>query len=77
MAIAANRFPGIYAALAWRPEVAVLAKAHNNANILVLPAEYLDTTLVLAIVAAWVHTTFLNGRHAERIAQIDSHSKLV
>lgn len=71
MSIAANRFKGIRAALAWNEEVARQSKEDDNANILVLPADYITNETALAMVTAWVAARFKGGRYAERVAQID------
>lgn len=71
MSIAANRTPGIYAALVWNPEVARASKEDDNANVLVLPADYISEVQMLAIVTAWLGATFKGGRYQERIDMID------
>jgi len=72
MAIAANRFPKIYAGLAWNEEIARLAKEDDNVNVLVLPADYLLNDQMVAMVKAWRDAQFNEGRYAKRIAMIDS-----
>jgi ribose 5-phosphate isomerase B len=72
MAIAANRYAGIYAALVWTEELALKAREHDNANILVLPADYITAEQAVAMVNAWVLATFEGGRHQHRIDQIDA-----
>lgn len=72
MAIAANRFVGIYAALVWSPETARLSKEHDNANILVLPADFITDTDAVLCVQAWLGATFLGGRHQRRLEEIDA-----
>jgi ribose 5-phosphate isomerase B len=71
MSYAANRWPGVRAAVAWRPEVAVLARQHNDANVLVLPARFLSVGEGAAILRAWLETPFEGGRHARRVAKIE------
>jgi ribose 5-phosphate isomerase B len=71
MSYAANRWPGVRAAVAWRPEVAVLARQHNDANVLVLPARFLSAEEGAAILRAWLETPFEGGRHARRVAKIE------
>ena len=70
MSIAANRHPKIRAALCLTPEFARLARAHNDANILVLPARFLDATQTLAIIEVFLHTSFEGGRHLARINKL-------
>lgn len=71
MSIAANRFKGVYAALAWNEDIARHARAHNNANILVLPADYLSSEQALALITAWLDTEFLGGHYASRLRDLD------
>lgn len=72
MSIAANRHPGIYAALVWNQEVARVSKEDDNANVLVLPADFISEVEMLAIVTAWLGATFKGGRYQERLAMIDT-----
>ena len=71
MSIAANRHPGIYAALVWNQEVARASKEDDNANVLVLPADFISEVQMLAMVTAWLGVTFKGGRYQERIDMID------
>ena len=71
MAYAANRHPGVRAAVAWNPEVARLARAHNDANILVLPARFVNEQEGVAILRAWLAESFEGGRHQRRIQKIE------
>ncbi|MDE5836949.1 MAG: ribose 5-phosphate isomerase B, partial [Paramuribaculum sp.] len=57
-----NKHQGIRAALCWAPELAKLAKEHNNANILVLPARFIETELALKTVETFLDTPFEGGR---------------
>ncbi|MCS7082194.1 MAG: ribose 5-phosphate isomerase B [Bacteroidetes bacterium] len=66
----ANKVPGIRAALAWNPELARLARAHNNANILCLPARFITDEEAIAIARAWLEAAFEGGRHARRIEKV-------
>lgn len=65
-----NKHQGIRSALCWNVEFAKLARAHNNANVLVLPARFIEPALALAIVDAFLATPFDGGRHERRIAKI-------
>ncbi|MDE6048799.1 MAG: ribose 5-phosphate isomerase B [Paramuribaculum sp.] len=65
-----NKHQGIRAALCWAPELAKLAKEHNNANILVLPARFIDPEVALKTVEVYLDTPFEGGRHERRIAKI-------
>lgn len=71
MSIAANRHRGIYAALAWLPEIARHARQADNANVLVLPADYVSNEQALAIVQAWLSAEFAGGRYAQRLTMLD------
>jgi ribose 5-phosphate isomerase B len=71
MSYAANRHAGVRAAVAWTPEVAGLARAHNDANILVLPARFVSEQEGIAILRAWLDTPYEGGRHGRRIAKIE------
>jgi ribose 5-phosphate isomerase B len=71
MSYAANRHHGVRAAVAWTPEIAALARQHNDANVLVLPARFVDAETARAILGAWLDTPFEGGRHERRIAKIE------
>jgi ribose 5-phosphate isomerase B len=70
----ANRYPQVRAALAWNVEIARLARAHNDANVLCLPARFLQPHEAEAIVETFLTTAFEGGRHERRIAQINPSS---
>jgi ribose 5-phosphate isomerase B len=70
IAITLNKHQGIRAALCWTPELARLARQHNNANVLVLPARFIPAELALEIVDTFLNTEFEGGRHERRIAKI-------
>lgn len=65
-----NKHQGIRAALCWTPELARLARAHNNANVLVLPARFISPEVAISIVDAFMSTEFEGGRHQNRIDKI-------
>lgn len=65
-----NKHQGIRAALCWTVELARLARAHNDANVLVLPARFIEPSDALPIVDMFLSTPFEGGRHARRIAKI-------
>lgn len=65
-----NKHQGIRAALCWTPELARLARAHNDANVLVMPARFIEPEVALAIVDAFLDTEFDGGRHQRRIDKI-------
>ena len=70
MAIAANKVPGIRAAVAWNEEIARLAREHNNANVLALAARYTSSEENDKIVRAWLGAHFDGGRHQRRVDKI-------
>ena len=65
-----NKHQGIRAALCWTAELAQLARAHNDANVLVLPARFIAPELALEIVEVFISTPFDGGRHQRRIDKI-------
>ncbi|MCC8118516.1 MAG: ribose 5-phosphate isomerase B [Bacteroidales bacterium] len=65
-----NKHQGIRAAICWNVELAKLARQHNDANVLVLPARFIEPTLAIEIVEAFLNTDFEGGRHARRIAKM-------
>ncbi len=71
MSYAANRHPYVRAAVAWTPEIAELARKHNDANVLVLPARFVSQQDGLDILAAWLNTAFEGGRHERRVEKIE------
>ena len=71
MSYTANRYPHVRAAVAWTPEIAALAREHNDANVLVLPARFVGEEEGMAILKAWRDTPFAGGRHARRVAKIE------
>jgi ribose 5-phosphate isomerase B len=71
IAMSANKHPGIRAALCWNSEIAQLARAHNDANILVLPARYMSDLEARVCVETFLNTEFEGGRHTQRISKID------
>lgn len=74
-AIAANKVPGAYAALCYNAQAAVLSREHNNANILVLGAQFVSVKDMKTIVNVWLATDFAGGRHARRVEQIQDIEK--
>lgn len=70
MAIAANKVPGVRAAVAWNEEVARLAREHNDANVLSIGARVTPAEEIPKIVRAWFDTKFGGGRHARRVEEI-------
>lgn len=65
-----NKHQGIRSALCWTEELASLAKAHNNANVLVMPGRFIPLELSDKIVNAFLNTDFEGGRHNRRVEKI-------
>lgn len=70
MAMTLNHHKGIRAGLAWSSEIGRLVKAHNDANVLVIPARFISYRMAQSIIRTWMDTKFEGGRHARRIAKI-------
>ncbi|MBK9293970.1 MAG: ribose 5-phosphate isomerase B [Oligoflexia bacterium] len=71
MAMTANRFKGIRAALCWDEKSAELSKQHNNANVLCLASRLIENDLNLKILKKWLSTSFEGGRHQNRVNKIE------
>jgi ribose 5-phosphate isomerase B len=71
MSYTANRYPHVRAAVAWNPEVAKLAREHNDSNVLVVPARFVTEAQGVAILRTWLDTAFEGGRHARRVDKIE------
>lgn len=65
-----NKYPGVRCALCWNEEIASLARQHNDANILSLPARFIPEELALRIVDIFLNTGFEGGRHQRRVEKI-------
>lgn len=70
VAITANKYQDIRAALCWKIELAKLAREHNNANILCLPARYVSEQEAADMVRVFLSTAFEGGRHQTRVSKI-------
>ena len=70
ISITLNKHQGIRAALCWSPEIAHLARLHNDANVLVMPGRFIDTDMARKIMDEFFATEFEGGRHARRVAKI-------
>lgn len=70
VAMAANKHKGIRAALCWNRELASMARKHNDANILCIPARYIDVEMAREISTAFLNDTFDGGRHQNRVNKI-------
>lgn len=68
--ITANKHQGIRAALAWTPEIAILARHHNDANIVCIPARFVSVDTAIQITKAFLENSFEGGRHQNRVNKI-------
>lgn len=66
----ANKHQGIRASLVWQTELAALSRQHNNANVVCIPARFVDYTLAEEMVTAFLTTGFEGGRHERRVDKI-------
>ena len=70
VAMAANKHAGIRCAICWTEELAALARQHNDANVIALPARFVTEILAQAMVRIFINTAFDGGRHAGRVNKI-------
>lgn len=70
MSITLNKHQAVRAGLAWNSEIGRLVKAHNNANVLVMPARFISYPMATRILNTWLSTQFEGGRHQRRIDKI-------
>jgi ribose 5-phosphate isomerase B len=71
ISISANRHKGIRAALCWNSEIAKLARQHNDANILVLPARFMEADEAYRCIDVFLSEKFEGGRHQARVEKIE------
>ncbi|RYZ48263.1 MAG: ribose 5-phosphate isomerase B [Sphingobacteriales bacterium] len=69
--ITANKHTGVRAALCWNTELASLARQHNNANVLCIPARFVDLDLAKEMVKTFTTVPFEGGRHENRVSKIN------
>lgn len=74
VAMVANKYPNVRAALCWQPEIAALARQHNNANIIALPARFITEEIAAECVKIFINTGFEGGRHQKRVDKIPNRS---
>ena len=65
-----NKYPKVRSALCWNPELAALARSHNNANILAIPARFVSEEVAIEMVNTFLTTPFEGGRHQNRVEKI-------
>lgn len=70
VAITANKHQGIRAALCWTEEITKLARQHNNANVICIPARFVSEEAAAAMTATFIDTPFEGGRHQGRVAKM-------
>jgi ribose 5-phosphate isomerase B len=70
VAMTANKYAGIRAAICWKTEIAALARQHNDANVLCIPARFVSQEEAKAITQTFLNTSFEGGRHANRVNKI-------
>ena len=70
VSMTANKHKKVRAALCWNEQIAVLAKKHNNANIICIPARFISKEEALQIIKSFIETEFEEGRHQRRINKI-------
>jgi ribose 5-phosphate isomerase B len=70
VAITANKHQGIRAALCWMEEIAALARQHNNANVICIPARFVSNQQAEKILKTFLQTEFEGGRHTRRVEKI-------
>lgn len=71
VAMTANKHADIRATLCWTKEIAELARKHNDANIIALPARYIQVTDAIEMVDSFLNTSFEDGRHSRRVNKIN------
>ncbi|MCS6833958.1 MAG: RpiB/LacA/LacB family sugar-phosphate isomerase, partial [Flammeovirgaceae bacterium] len=74
VAITANKHQGVRAALCWSEEIATLARQHNDANVLCLPARFISLEKAITLVNIFINTAFEAGRHEKRVKKIACNS---
>ena len=70
VAMTANKYAGIRAAICWKTEIAALARQHNDANVLCIPARFVSEEEAKQITQTFLNTSFEGGRHANRVNKI-------
>jgi len=70
ISIAANKHQNVRSAVCWSPNIAALARQHNDANVCSIPARFVTNEEAITIVDAYLNAEFEGGRHARRVAKI-------
>ncbi|MFI3305058.1 MAG: RpiB/LacA/LacB family sugar-phosphate isomerase [Rikenellaceae bacterium] len=71
MSMTLNRHKGVRAGLCWCEEIARLTRQHNDSNVIVMPARFIDNDEAIVMVSTWLSTEFEGGRHQPRIEKIE------
>jgi ribose 5-phosphate isomerase B len=71
VAITANKHQNIRAAVCWQNEIAQLARQHNNANVICIPARFVSVELAIQMIETFMQTVFEGGRHQGRVDKIN------
>lgn len=71
VAITANKHANVRAALCWNHDIAALARQHNDANVLALPARFIDQDTAFDLISTFFNTPFEGGRHERRVSKIN------
>jgi ribose 5-phosphate isomerase B len=67
----ANKYINVRSALCWQPQIAALARQHNDANVLAIPARFVDEQMALELATTFLTTEFEGGRHCRRVEKIN------
>jgi len=70
VSMTANKYANVRAALCWEPGIAALARQHNNANVVCIPARFVTFEVALEIMQTFLKTSFEGGRHERRVQKI-------
>jgi len=70
VAMTANKYKNVRAAVCWKKEVAELARQHNNANVIAIPARFISLKEALILVETFINEKFEGGRHKRRVNKI-------
>ncbi len=70
VAMAANKHPNVRAALCWENDISVLARRHNDANVICLPARFVSLELAIEMTNLFLNTEFEGGRHKRRVDKV-------
>ncbi|MFI3258685.1 MAG: ribose 5-phosphate isomerase B [Rikenellaceae bacterium] len=71
MSMTLNRHKGVRAGLCWSPDIARLTREHNDSNVIVFPARFIDNDQAITMLNVWMTTPFEGGRHIRRVEKLD------